>query len=254
MLTFGNGAAITSALAAGSAQIGISNPIQLANAIAHGIPFRLIAGGGMYTATAPTTLLCVAKGAALAAPRDLDGKTIAISALKSTDEGALKEWLGRNGASAATMRIVELPFSEMGAALARGTLDAAMIAEPALEGALRAGQVRVFGKPFDAVAPRFLIGAWFATDDFVRANPDVVRTFVATIYRTARWANANQDASAQILNKYTKISLDSTKNMTRIVYSETITAGLMQPMLDLAYKYRVLQTPVAAAGMIARSS
>lgn len=208
--TYANGAAIASALAGGYADIGISNPISLASAIEHGVPFTLIAGGGMYSAKAPTTVLCVAKDSKLRSPRELGGKTISISALKSTDEGALGEWLGRFGVAISTVRIIELPFSSMGAALERGTVDAAMIAEPALESALVSGQARTFGTPFDAIAPRFLIGAWFTTTTYARANPAIVARFVRTIYEAGRWANANQNESAQILNKYTKIPLAST--------------------------------------------
>lgn len=40
--------------------------------------------------------------------------------------------------------------------------------------------------------------------------------------------------------------------MTRIIYAQTITPELMQPMLDLAFKYQVLQQPISAAAMIAK--
>src|SRR5258708_36974156 len=45
LTTFPNGAAISAGIAAGALDIGVSNPVQLANAIVHGVPFVFIAGG-----------------------------------------------------------------------------------------------------------------------------------------------------------------------------------------------------------------
>jgi NitT/TauT family transport system substrate-binding protein len=252
VLTFTNGAAISTAVASGAAEIGISNPIQLANAIGHGVPFTLIAGGGMYSSTAPTTVLCVSKNSALRSASGLDGKTVAVSGLKNTDEAALRGWLASHGGASVRMRLIELPFAEMGAALERGTIDAAVIAEPSLAAALEHGGIRIFGKPFDAIAPQFLIGAWFTTLAYARANAATVRNFVATIYQTARWANKNPAASAEILAKHAKLLPETTRAMTRVVYAESLTPALIQPALDLSYKYGVIDRAAAAAEMIAR--
>lgn len=252
VLTLTNGAAISDAVAGNAADIGISNPVNLANAIAHGVPFTLIAGGGMYSTTAPTTVLCVAKDSPLRVPSDLDGKTIASSGLKNTDEAALHAWLTANRAASASVRFVEMPFSVMGAALARGTVDAAVIAEPSLQNALDQGQIRFFGKLFDAIAPQFLIGAWFTTTAFLKAKPQLVRTFVTIIYAAGRWANANGLASADILAKYAKLPPETTRRMARVVYADAIRPGLLQPLLDLAVKYDVIDRAVPATQMIAK--
>jgi len=252
VLTFVNGAAISDAVAGGAADIGISNPVNLANAIAHGVPFTLIAGGGMYSTNSPTTILAVAKGSPLRDATDLDGKTIASSGLKNTDEAAMHAWLVARRAENARVRFVEMPFSVMGAALARGTVDAAVIAEPSLQNALDQDQIRTFGKPFDAVAPQFLIGAWFTTTAFLQARPQLVRDFVATIYAAGRWANANHLGSADILAKYSKLSPETTRRMNRVVYSDSVRPGLIQPLLDLAMKYGIVDRAVAATDMIAK--
>jgi len=250
IITLANGGAITTAVASGSADIGISNPAVLANAVAHGVPFTLIGGGGMYSTKAPTTVMCVAKNSALRAAKDLNGKIIAVTGLKDILYAAAKAWLAQQGASTSSIRFAELTFSEMGPALQRGTVDAAVIAEPALEAALSRGEARIFAKVYDVVAPQFLIGVWFSTRDFVQRRPDLVKKFVETIYESGRWANKNQALSAVILDKYAKLPVETTKNMNRVVYADTLSAKLIQPMLDVAYKNGVLDRVVTYADMI----
>lgn len=248
--TFASGAAIPPAVAGGSADVGISNPVVLANAISRGIPFTIIAGGGMYTSTAPTTLLCVAQKSSLSTPRDLNGKTIAVSTLNDVLYLAAKAWLKDGGGDPSSIRFIELPFSEMGPALASGRIDAAVLVEPALQGALERGQAKVIGRPYDAISHRFLIGAWFSTTSFVRSNPELIGRFVSAIYESARWANKNQSASAEILAKYAKMDPETTRRMTRVEYAQELNPGLIQPLLDLSYANGVLQQQMSAISMI----
>jgi NitT/TauT family transport system substrate-binding protein len=254
IITFASGAAIPTAVLGGSADIGISNPVELANGVSRGVPFTIIAAGGMYSTKDPTTLMCVAKNSPIQTAKDLNGKTIGVSTLKDILYLSAKAWLARQSADVSSVSFVELPFSEMGAALERGTIDAAVMVEPALQYALDRGQVRIFSAPYDAIAPHFLIGAWFSTKPYVAANPTAIDRFVAAIYDAARWANKNHPASAEILAKYSKLLPATTLRMRRVVYAEELTPGLIQPELDISLKNGVLDKPITASQMIASSA
>ncbi|MEA2689803.1 MAG: NitT/TauT family transport system substrate-binding protein, partial [Candidatus Eremiobacteraeota bacterium] len=52
-----NGAAIAAAVASGAVDIGQANLVSLATAHERGLPFVLIAPGGFYTSSEPTTAL-----------------------------------------------------------------------------------------------------------------------------------------------------------------------------------------------------
>src|ERR1700722_12577572 len=71
LTTFPNGAAISAGVAGGALDVGVSNPVQLANAIVHGVPFVYIAGGALNSTAAPTALLCVAANSPIKTARDL---------------------------------------------------------------------------------------------------------------------------------------------------------------------------------------
>jgi NitT/TauT family transport system substrate-binding protein len=250
--TFVNGAAVSTAVAAGAADIGISNPLQLAGAISRGAPFTLIAGGGMYSSKTPTTDLCVSVSSPLRTAKDLDGKTIAVSALKDITQAAVVVWLSQNGGDPSKVSFVEMPFAEMGPAVARGTVDAAVLVEPSLTLSKQNGLVRVFAHVFDVIAPQFLIGSWFTTTSFAQSHPAVVKQFQNVVYEAGRWANANHARSAAVLSKYSKINLSTVMAMTRVTYPLSLNPQIVQPQLDIAYKTHILEKPVSAADIIFR--
>jgi NitT/TauT family transport system substrate-binding protein len=247
---FANGTASTIAVATGAADIGITSPVNLAPAFIRGVPFTLIAGGSLYTTNAPVDILCVAKDSPFKNATDLEGKTIGVAALNDIMQIAALAWLSEHGAAPSKVRFVELPYPQMGAALARGTVDAAVIPEPSLTDARDKGLVRDFGKVYDAISTQFMNGAWFTTMSFAQKNPDVIKRFRVAIYDAGSWANKNHDRSAEILAKHSKINVQTARTMTRSLYSDSLTAQSVQPALDAAFKYGLIQRPVNAGDMI----
>lgn len=253
LTTFPNGGAIASAIASGALDVGIGNPVQLANGVAHGIPFVYFAGGGLYDTTAPTTAICVAKDSPIRDARDLEGKTVANPTIKDLTYVATVAFLQQGGADVSKVKMVELTFSEMGPALARGTVAAAIISEPSLTVALQSGAARIFGKVFDVIAPRFLIGGWYTTKDWYARNTALAKRFAGVMYATARWANqpANRTRSAQILAKYSKIDPAIAAKMTRCTFAESLTPAIVDPPLELAAKAKITDRLVTATELIA---
>jgi NitT/TauT family transport system substrate-binding protein len=247
--TFANGAQVSTGVASGALDVGISSVITLANATIRGLPFVYIAGGGMYTASAPTIVLCVAKDALITGARDLEGKTVSVSGIKDITHLAVVTWLARGGADPSKVNIIEMPFSQVSAALKRGTIAAGIISEPSLAAAL--DDVRVLAKPFELIGKRLMIGGWFATADWEKNNLAAARAFAAVMYETARWANANHDKSAIILQKYTKIDDLTVRRMVRVAYAESLAADMIDPTLDLAAQAKFTERRVHASEMIA---
>jgi NitT/TauT family transport system substrate-binding protein len=248
---FANGAAMAAAAAGSSIDVGIGDATELANGISRGLPFVLLAGGGVYSTTSPTTTLCVAKTSTIAKAADLEGQTVAVVSLVSLMSAGVKSWLTQNGADITKIKFVEMPFPQMPGALSRGVLQAATLSEPIMSDAL-AADAKIFGKPYDAIAKQFNISDWFTTRDWLVKNPDVAKRFVGAIYDAARWANTHHDDSAAILAKYTKIDVDRIRRMNRSGYATDLKASMVQPVLDTAFKYKALGTATVATSMIAK--
>ena len=251
IVPFNNGAAMAAAAAGGSIDVGVGDVIELANGLNRGLPFTLIAGGGMYSTSAPTTTLCVAKSSPIAKASDLEGQNVAVISLVSLQSSGVKSWLAQNGADISKIHFIELPFPQMAPAISRGTVAAAALSEPIMSDATN-NDARIFAKVYDAVAKQFLISDWFTTRDWLTKNPDVAKRFVGVIYDTARWANARHDDSAAILAKYTKLDVERVKRMNRCAYATDLRPGMVQPVLDTAFKYKALEKETNAAIMIAK--
>lgn len=252
LTTFPNGAAISAGVASGALDIGVSNPVQLANAVVHGVPLVFIAAGALNSTAAPTALLCVAANSPIKTARDLIGKTIAISALKDSTYLAASLYVAKNGIDASSVHLIELPFSEMGPALARGTVQAAVITEPSATQAFIAGEARVFTKIFDSIASSFLISGWFTTIDWSQKNDALAKRFASVIYDTARWANGHHDQSGAILQKYAHLEPDTARRMSRCTYTTVLDPQQIDPLLTLAAQAKLTDRQVAASELIAK--
>ena len=248
VMLINNGAAIAAAVASGAVDIGQANLVSLASAHERGLPFVLIAPGGLYTAAEPTTAMIVAKNSPVKTAKDLTGKTIAVSGIKNITQVGASAWIDQNGGDVASIRWIELPFPQMAAALAAGRVDAAVVAEPELSGAL-AENARLLAPVYSAIRSEFLIGAWFARSDWVKAHPDVVKRFAAAIAESSRWANAHHAESAKILEKYTKQPINPA--IHRVRWAERLDPAEAQPLIDAAAKYKVLKATFPASEFIA---
>lgn len=250
LTTMNNGAALAAAIAGGTLDVGVSTPIQIAQAVSRGVPFTLVAAGAINTVGTPAAVICVAKSATIRSAKDLEGSSVAVNALRTSSEELLDAWLAKNGADLAKVHTIEMNFAEMGAALERGTIAAAVISEPALSAALRAHAIKVFANPTAAIADRFLLSAWFTTKQYAAANPAVLARFSSAIYEAARWANAHHDDSALILAKYAKLPPEAVRAITRAPYADALRVGDLQPQLDAGVKFGLLPRPVLGSELV----
>jgi NitT/TauT family transport system substrate-binding protein len=247
-----SGTAVIPGVTSGSLDIGISNIGSLGAAYSHGLPIVLLAPGAVYDQKKQATALVVADPA-LKTAAGLIGKVIAVNGLHDLVMFATTAWLTQNGTDANAVKFVEMPFPEMPVAVGRGTVDAAVVAEPALSNALSPafGQ-RILGYPYDAVNDRkpFLITCWFTTQDWLKNHRDVAHRFVDALGETSRWANANPGQSAPLLAKYIKLTPEVLASMTRAIYGRGLAVNEIQPVLDLAYKAKLFAPAIAAAAIM----
>jgi NitT/TauT family transport system substrate-binding protein len=243
------GAAVQAAIAGGAADVGLTNVSSLATARDKGLPVVMVAGGGLYSSKAPTSVLMVANDSSLKTARDLNGKIIAVNGLKSISQVGPQAWIDKNGGDSSTAKFVDMPFAEMPQALATHRIDAALIAEPQATQAKK--DARVFADPYDAIGSSFMITCWFSTAQWVAANTDLARKFAAMIYRTAAWSNTHQAQTGVVLIGVTKLDLAIARTMPRVTFAENADLPALKPHLDAAYKYGLTSKPVAPQDLLA---
>jgi NitT/TauT family transport system substrate-binding protein len=248
--TFTNGQQVVTAVTTGTADIGVSNPVSVIQAVQHDVPLVCLASGAVYTSEIPQTALFVAKDAPYRTAKDLVGQTIGLGSLRDLSTAGVAAWLAANGVDMTSLKVVEVPFGEMGPALARGTIQTASIPEPAQDAAK--SQIRLLANYFDVVAKRFTLCISVTTPAFLTQHRETARRFTEATYTAAKWANAHHPESAAILSKYSHIDVAVTSRMTRAVYAESTVVPELQPVIDVAYKYKLITAPLRAAELMAK--
>lgn len=247
-----NGASVAAAVVAGGLDVAVSNVMSIASAHAKGIPLSFIAPSAMYSSKAPVNALLVEKDSTIGTAADLSGKTVAVDGLNNVTQVGAEGWIDSHGGDSRAVHFVEMPFSEMVAAIARHTVDAAVIAEPALSTAKTTA--RVLGYPLDSIGDHFILTGWFASNSWIAKNPDIVRRFANAIRKAAEWGNRNHNLSASILAAHSRIPITVIDHMTRAVYGEALDPKLLQPQINAAVRYGVLRTRFPASELIHMSN
>jgi len=233
--TIGTGAAMAVAVAGGAVDIAVNNIVGIAQAYQRSVPFTMIAAAGLYSSSAPTSVLMVKKDSPLRTAADLNGKTLGASGLRGVAQFAPMAWVDQHGGQSSTLKFVELTSPEMLAAIPAGRVDGGLIIEPYIAEAKKT--MRVFADCFDAIAPTFIISAHFCNLEWARAHADVVRRYATAMQAAAVWANAHHDQSAEILIDIAHLEPDVVKTMTRSVYGDKLDPAQVQPVIDVTAKY-----------------
>jgi NitT/TauT family transport system substrate-binding protein len=246
-----SGAAIYAAVLGGAADLGGGNLFSVFSAYARGVPLRIVAPVSLYTTEHADTLLLVRKDSPIQSARDLNGKTIASNSVRDVDDTATRVWVDNNGGDGKSLHVIELKAAEQVIALDTGRIDAVAIKPPFLTIAMGSGKYRVLGKPLDAIANRFLLSCYVATADYIAKNPAIVSSFAAALAESARYTNANQNATNDMVAAFSGQDPALLGRGVRSVTAETVTLADLQRPLDFAYKNGLLEKTFDVSGILA---
>jgi len=254
-VSLANAGAVAAAIGGGTLEMGTGDLVSGINAINAGIPIVLIAGGGLYNERTDqaSTILAVTTDSPIRAPKDLIGKSIGVPTLVGLTTACLRAWLPAHGVDESSVKLVEIPQSAALPALQAGRIDAGLLSEPFVT--FGKGQVRSIAAPFDvaadlAPAKMFCVSVWYASKPWFEADPARARAALGAIYDTARWANANHDATFNILVRDGKLDADKARGMLRTTYATTLTPALIQPVITIATQNKMFTKPVDVATII----
>lgn len=241
------GAAITAGVVSGDLDVGAANPLSFANAFLRGIPVKAIASGSLYSTKQPQSLLVIAPDRNLPKASDLNGKVFCGVSVGGMDQLAVDVWMDKMGGDASTIRFVEMPPSAEPTALAEGRVDACVLAEPALSAEVAKTQVKAISKVYGiAYGERFSMALFFASDQWLGANPGLAKKFVAALTDGQIWASTHPKEAAVILEKYTKLQLPG----AQMIVARTMDPAIVQPIVDAAAKYKLIPRPMNAADLV----
>ena len=245
-----SGSAVASGVAGGAYQIGKISMYPLIEAHAKGIPFVIIAGGGLSTPRNPLAGLMARPDSPIKTAADLQGKTVGVGSLTDMFSLTMRAWMARHGADPASLKMVEIPISALGEAIATGRVDAGAANEPILSGALATGKVHLVSHMDDAIAPRFLSTAWCAMKPWADANRSVCERFAKVVREASAFANAHSAETVATIATFTGIDPAVVRKMHRTEAATSLDAALIQPVVDQIASFKEIPARFDAKELI----
>jgi NitT/TauT family transport system substrate-binding protein len=243
-----SGPVIAPAVIGGTLDVGAANIASIAAARERGLLLKFFAPASIATPTTMTDPVMVRKDSPIKSAADLNGKIVAIVATKTMQDAAFRLWADKHGGDSKSIKLIEIPFPEMVGALDSGRVDAAIPSEPFASMGMAAN--RLLGSVYASMPATILVFGFFATDTWLNAHPDQAVKFAAAIHKAAVWANAHPKESAAMLTKFTKVDQTVALSMSRAVYATSLEPAEIQPVLDNAVRYGMLDKPLDANELI----
>jgi NitT/TauT family transport system substrate-binding protein len=193
----------------------------------------------------------VKKDGPITTARDLDGKIVAVVALGDLTHTGSRAWIDQNGGNSKSVHYLELPSATVLAALSDGRIDAANVSNPVFAQIVASGQVRIIGRPSDAIAKHFLVTGFFATTGYIAKNPDIIAKFQQVVRTAALYTNTHHAETIAMTANFWGIDPAMLSNMTRATIGASLDPRDIQPMIDAAAKYGVIDAPFDARQLLA---
>ena len=246
---------LAAAVQSGDAEFALTSPTSVASASAAGIPFRIVAGGAIYTKDNPGVWIMLPKSSKVTDIKQLAGKSIAVNALNTMPHLSTLATLDDAGVDTASIKFVTLDFTQVGQAFESRQVDAATVTAPFNYQIESDGIGTTLLSPYDAVnnGEDFFNTIWFGSDKVIKANPEAVTKFQAALKATNAWANdpANEQERKKILQKYTSLTDATLKDMQLLHFGDEATEAMIQPAIDIMTRFKVLPKPVKASDITA---
>jgi NitT/TauT family transport system substrate-binding protein len=221
------------ALVSGQCQFAFANVISLMLANTKGLPLKVVAAGSFSTGKAEDFgAIVVPAGSNLKTVKDLDGKTVSVNQINNIVGVAVRASMRRAGGDPDKVKLIEVTFPEMPAALGQKRVDAACIVEPFLT-VVRNQGATVLDWTFANMGPNMMLAAYFTTPEYAQKNPEVVKRFTAAINKSLTYASEHPDEARAILLTYTRIDKAIADKLNLPLWTPHIDRESMSIVADL---------------------
>jgi NitT/TauT family transport system substrate-binding protein len=246
------GSLIAMAVESGELDAGWSNTASLAMAVDRGFDFSILAPGAFELEQGHRVhSLLVSTSSPIRTFADLKGKTVGINGLGNINEIAITAMAADHGMDIGEIRLIEVPFPHMVAALDSGTVDAVLTLEPFVTLGTSSGAARILEPAaLQAYGHRFLIASWFARSEWIRAHPGDAQGFRRAVLKASAFIEANPAKAREILTRYTKLDLDLARAITLPHFAQAIEPADIQGIIDLAVRFGFIRHPLPAGRLL----
>ncbi|HEY7454682.1 MAG TPA: ABC transporter substrate-binding protein [Thermoleophilaceae bacterium] len=245
------GAALIPALLSGDDQFSFVGVIPAITAVGKDVPVRIVTSSDDAAATEDKDwqTLVVPKGSSIKSVEDLPGKTVAVNALRGLAEVVISRSLEKQGVNYRDVKLLEVPFPEMPAALDGGRVDAALLTEPFLSQVLAEGGTQI-DAPSVETLPSFPNGVYITSEEYLAENEDVVDRFASAMNKSLDYAKANPDEVRAIIPTYTQVPKAAAEQLRLPAFDSELDQKGIELEADLTAKYGIVDEPPAYEDLV----
>lgn len=238
------GAAIVPSVVNGQYQFGFSNVVSLLLAQSQGLPVKVVSNGNNSTGVdgEDFAALMVRGDSPVQTAADLEGKTVAANTLQNIVDTSVRASVRNAGGDPTQVKFTALPFPEQPAALEQGHVDAVFVVEPFQQAVLAAGGRKIASSYVDA-APNLAVALYFASNQLVAENPDLVRRFTEAMRESLSYADSHPDEARAIIATYTQIAPETIAELTLPKWPAEINRDSVEALAELAVEDGLLTEP-----------
>jgi NitT/TauT family transport system substrate-binding protein len=199
-----NTSLVATAVASGSAEVGITTPTVAFQAVDNGIPLQSFASTNVFPDPSAAGLV-VSLTSGITGPKDLAGKKIGVPGIGGLLDVVMLEWVAVNGGDPSKINVVEISLPQTADVLKTGQVDGVAGVDPFLSRAVDLGVGKLVGDFMTVVPPGTVGGIFVTTKAWADAHKDAIRGMQDALDDALVYIKSNQDSARASLAKYTTL-------------------------------------------------
>jgi NitT/TauT family transport system substrate-binding protein len=245
------GAAIVPAVVSGENDFGFSNMTSLLVARSEGLPLQVVSAGSATTGDVEEdySVVMVTEDSEIEDAADLEGVTVAVNTLNNIGDTTIRNVVAEAGGDPAEVEFVEMAFPDMPSALEEGRIDAAWMNEPFVTTGLQDG-ARVVAANYAGTHEELAAATYFATEELVASDPELVERFTEAMRTSAEYAEANPEEARAILGTYTEIDEEVAAELILPRWYGEVNEESVQLLSDLAAEHGLIDEALDATEVL----
>jgi NitT/TauT family transport system substrate-binding protein len=255
--TFPNGSAATAALNDGTIDLGVSGHLQTLMAARGPVKQVFIVPLGFEEAPDHLPIALLGRER-VTSGRDLEGRSVAVSALGAISELQLRIFMAAEGAAYDALSLTPMPFREMGAALESGAVAAASVPEPFASVLVADGLGRVIDRGSLSrglrSGDRAMVAGLVAAETWVTSDPALVGKVVEAVGRAIDDLRADPALVATRLAAAADVRALDPRGLQTPSFDRRLSPADLQVVFDLALEHGLITVAGDAEELIAQSA
>ena len=232
------------ALVTESIDFSICNPTSLLLARDQGLDIRVVAGFNISSEASPEgNAVIVRADSDIDSFSDLDGKTVAVNAIRTQADVMIMEAVQLQGGDPTEVDFIEIAFPDMPAQLNNANTDAFWAPEPFVTMAAQSSEFEVLGYPILEVEPGSPVQMFCANGSLVDEYPELITQFQSAVSELTELVAQDESAVRAELPEFSEIPPELAETMYLDVYEASIPMETLDTTNQLMYEYGMTSEP-----------